>query len=87
MTLDEAIEHAEEVGRDSCAECAEDHRQLADWLRELKTFREKALSSAFAQRRMPGPRWRPLDPVPTYPRFLVTELPPGFSTDEEEGAK
>lgn len=32
MTLDEAIKHCEEV--------AEEHRQLAEWLRELKAYRE-----------------------------------------------
>lgn len=25
---------------DSCLECASEHRQLAEWLRELKTYRE-----------------------------------------------
>ena len=55
MTLDEAIAHAEEVAR-SCQwkaydierddypdlkECAEEHRQLAEWLRELKELRDK----------------------------------------------
>ena len=40
MTLDEAIEHAKEVAC-SCKneECAADHRQLANWLRELKEYR------------------------------------------------
>jgi len=38
MTLDEAIEHAEEraCGND---QCAKDHAQLADWLRELRRAR------------------------------------------------
>jgi len=38
MTLDEAIEHAEEraYGND---QCAKDHTQLADWLRELRQAR------------------------------------------------
>jgi hypothetical protein len=51
MTIDEAISHALEVaeGQDKCAEisvskhakeriskCASDHRQLAEWLKELK---------------------------------------------------
>lgn len=52
MTIDEAIRHAEEVAENyefiskdketteitkkGCAECAEEHRQLAEWLRELK---------------------------------------------------
>ena len=25
---------------DSCLECAKEHRQLADWLRELKTYKD-----------------------------------------------
>jgi hypothetical protein len=57
MTLDEAIKHAEEVmsenlektkGRKAsdpvainCTECAEQHRQLAEWLKELKWLRGK----------------------------------------------
>jgi hypothetical protein len=38
MTIDEAIEHAEEIacGND---QCAKDHAQLADWLRELRQVR------------------------------------------------
>ena len=50
MTLNEAIEHCEEVaeehtkynsfgGYESCDECASDHRQLAEWLRELQEYR------------------------------------------------
>ena len=40
MTLDEAIEHCKEVAKNSsCKECAEDHRQLAGWLKELKKLR------------------------------------------------
>ena len=41
MTLDEAIRHCEEVA-DGCsgAECKADHRQLAEWLKELKERRE-----------------------------------------------
>lgn len=41
MTLDEAIKHCEEVA-DQCEvtdgdlACAESHRQLAEWLKELK---------------------------------------------------
>ncbi len=39
MTLDEAIAHCDEK---SCgnSECAAEHKQLADWLRELKKYRE-----------------------------------------------
>lgn len=45
MTLDEAIKHCEEVA-DRCAvtdgnrECEDNHRQLAEWLKELKQYRE-----------------------------------------------
>ena len=57
MTLDEAIKRAEEViveslekteGRNAsdpiaikCGERAEEHRQLAEWLKELKQLREQ----------------------------------------------
>ena len=41
MTLDEAIKHAEETAEtrtDLCAECRAEHKQLADWLKELKEY-------------------------------------------------
>lgn len=56
MTLDEAIKNAEEVAekndkiadtfeyslktKSDCRERAKEHRQLAEWLRELKAYRE-----------------------------------------------
>jgi hypothetical protein len=55
MTLDEAIKHCEEVAMDKadlactlwdskekarCEDCAKEHRQLAEWLKELKRQRE-----------------------------------------------
>lgn len=44
MTLDEAIIHAKEISENQCIceECQKEHRQLADWLEELKTLREKS---------------------------------------------
>ena len=44
MTLDEAIIHAKEISENQyiCEECQKEHRQLADWLEELKTLREKS---------------------------------------------
>lgn len=39
MTIDEAIEHAEWCAENSCGECAEEHAQFADWLRELRRAR------------------------------------------------
>lgn len=56
MTLDEAIAHCNEVaetqewmsgtyddgsmGKKLCKECASEHRQLAEWLKELKALNE-----------------------------------------------
>ena len=37
MTLDEAIEHCKE--KVDCTQCGEEHRQLAEWLIELKNRR------------------------------------------------
>ena len=52
MTIDEAIRHAEEKAQElGCTECAQEHRQLAAWLRELK-FRRKA------QADLDAARWR-----------------------------
>ena len=56
MTLEEAIKHCEEVAEacerqskrwddefyKNCTECAFEHKQLAKWLKELKTYREFA---------------------------------------------
>lgn len=41
MTIDEAIVHAREVAKreDMCAECRAEHRQLAEWLEELKELK------------------------------------------------
>ena len=46
MTLTEAIKHCEDVADYDCftdeqRKCSEEHRQLADWLKELKERREK----------------------------------------------
>lgn len=43
MTLDEAIERCEEVATKNCSECAEEHKQLANWLRTLKYLEENAV--------------------------------------------
>lgn len=41
LTLDEAIQHCLEVAEaETCESCAEAHRQLAEWLLELKERRE-----------------------------------------------
>lgn len=64
MTLDEAIQHAEEVaernekkaswfwGKEgnpnykNCVKRAKEHRQLAEWLKELKMYREMIPSAS-----------------------------------------
>ena len=43
MTLNEAIEHAEWCADNSCGECAEEHRQLAEWLKRLQAVRAAVL--------------------------------------------
>lgn len=42
MTIDEAIQHCEDVIKENkqCAECQDDHRQLIEWLTELKEYRK-----------------------------------------------
>ena len=44
VTLEEAIAHAKETSENQyiCEECQKEHRQLADWLEELKSLREKS---------------------------------------------
>jgi len=55
MTIDEAIIHCEEIVKENqqradtlsydqplldCVKCSTEHRQLAEWLKELKAFRQ-----------------------------------------------
>lgn len=41
MTLDDAIKHCQQVAKESdCGECANEHKQLAQWLQELKEFKK-----------------------------------------------
>ena len=52
LSIDEAIRHAEENAQElGCTECAQEHRQLAAWLRELKFSRQ-------AQAALDAARWR-----------------------------
>lgn len=44
MTLDEAIKHAEEAYerlKNSCPNCANEHKQLAEWLKDYKNIKSK----------------------------------------------
>lgn len=39
MTLDEAIQHCIDKSQ-NCNKCGEEHKQLAQWLQELKEYRK-----------------------------------------------
>lgn len=53
-TLDEAIKHCEkkekEQALNGCFACAEEHKQLTEWLKELKAYRELFESPEEAKR-------------------------------------
>lgn len=36
MTLEEAIKHCEEVAANRCGKCAEEHKQLSEWLQDYR---------------------------------------------------
>lgn len=40
MTLDEAILHCEARAKADCSECAKEHLQLAEWLEQLKRYKD-----------------------------------------------
>jgi hypothetical protein len=46
MTIDEAIQHCkeqvQEQAKKGCLSCAEEHQQLAEWLKELKAYRSRS---------------------------------------------
>lgn len=77
MTLDEAIKHCEEVADYDCynenqLECAKDHWQLAEWLRELKLYKESGWHP-FRQEQDPETGlWKFVDPPADWQRILVT---------------
>ena len=48
MTLDEAIEQLEDsikINEFSCESCKEEHKQLLEWLKELRNLKEKKKTS------------------------------------------
>ena len=51
MTLDEAIEHCRD--RENCSQCGQEHKQLREWLEELKDLR--------SQYNLPTPHGRLID--------------------------
>lgn len=51
MTLDEAIQHCRD--RENCSQCGQEHKQLREWLEELKELR--------SQYNLPKPHSRLID--------------------------
>lgn len=54
MSLDDAIKHAEEIADSRCDTCGQEHRQLAEWLKELKIYKQEpcdAISREWLMRR------------------------------------
>ena len=49
MNLDEAIKHAEEVANSKCDSCGSEHKQLAEWLKELKARRNGGSNNSDAR--------------------------------------
>lgn len=72
MTLEEAIAHAADKG---CGtdQCAADHRQLADWLRELVERRGQPMAPP---RTGSGVFWRRVHNLVAHP--LMEVLPPAW---------
>lgn len=40
MTIDEAIKHCNNIVSSQCNKCGEEHKQLSEWLKELKCLRK-----------------------------------------------
>ena len=40
MTIEEAIKHCNNIASSQCNECGEEHKQLSQWLKELKCLRK-----------------------------------------------
>lgn len=51
MTLDEAIQHCRD--KENCSQCGQEHKQLKEWLEELKDLR--------SQYNLPTPHGRLID--------------------------
>ena len=52
-------EQGETMASCSCKECAEEHRQLAEWLRELKAYREARAGCEYCKHKFREQHERP----------------------------
>jgi hypothetical protein len=75
LTLEEAIKHCEEVAEKNdkiadayknglgvdvdCRECASEHRQLAEWLRELKSYKDARVGCEYCKHKYREQHERP----------------------------
>jgi DNA-directed RNA polymerase subunit RPC12/RpoP len=73
MTLEEAIKHCEEVAEEneknakninniykkSCLECASEHRQVAEWLKELKEYKDERVGCEYCKHKFREQHERP----------------------------
>ncbi len=93
MTIEEAIKHCEEVAEKNdkiadtfeetlknkiaCRKCAKDHRQLAEWLRELKAYRkaEKEIEQELVN-------WDDIDNGKCRGLFLATSIIQHYKDEE-----
>ena len=51
MTIYEAIEHCEEIANEKCDKCGAEHKQLAEWLKEL-CWRRNAMKEQNKSKKM-----------------------------------
>jgi hypothetical protein len=72
LTLDEALKHCEEIAEkycekvedgltadDFCDSCASEHRQLAEWLRELKAYKDARVGCEYCKHKYREQHERP----------------------------
>lgn len=71
MTLDEAIQHCRD--KENCSQCGQEHKQLKEWLEELKDLR--------SQYNLPTPHGRLIDADRLYE---IIEQIEGFGTIDNE---
>ena len=82
MTLDEAIQHCKDVAASKCDECGKEHTQLAEWLQELKDYKDETqitkkwlLDNGFYEN---GERFYKTDGKPFYygieARYIVNDV-------------
>lgn len=71
MTLDEAIQHCRD--KENCSQCGQEHKQLREWLEELKELRTRY--------NLPTPHGRLIDADRLYETIEQME---GFGTIDNE---